>query len=40
MSFDPLKFTRQLVDVDSVTGNEAACGELLDRELSALGMNV
>src|SRR5205823_564900 len=40
MSFDPLKFTRQLVDVDSVTGNETACGELLDRELSALGMNV
>src|SRR3954464_10945941 len=40
MPFDPIKFTRQLVDIESITGNEAACGELLHRELSALGMNV
>jgi acetylornithine deacetylase len=40
MPFDPLAFTRQLVDIDSVTGNEIACGELLATELSAAGMNV
>jgi len=40
MSFDPIRFTRQLVDVNSVTGNEVACGELLIRELTALGMKV
>ena len=40
MSFDPIRFTRKLVDVESITGNEVACGELLERELSATGMNV
>lgn len=40
MPFDPIRFTRQLVDVESITGNEIACGELLSRELSAAGMNV
>src|SRR4051812_39813637 len=40
MPFDPLKFTRQLVDIDSITGNEIACGELLASELVAAGMNV
>src|SRR3954454_9365220 len=40
MPFDPIKFTRQLIDIESITGNEAACGELLHRELSAIGMNV
>ncbi len=40
MSFDPIKFTRQLIDIESITGNEAACGELLHRELSAIGMDV
>src|SRR5262249_35290936 len=40
MPFDPIHFTRQLVDVDSVTGNEISCGELLASELSAAGMNV
>jgi len=30
-------FTRQLVDVESITGNEAAVGDLLCRELSRLG---
>src|SRR3954464_60593 len=40
MPFDPLAFTRQLVDIDSITGNEIACGELLASELVAAGMNV
>jgi acetylornithine deacetylase len=40
MPFDPIKFTRQLIDIESITGNEAACGELLHRELAVLGMNV
>src|SRR4051812_28668999 len=40
MPFDPIKFTRQLVDIESITGNEAPCGELLHRELSALNLNV
>jgi acetylornithine deacetylase len=40
MSFDPIKFTCRLVDIDSVTGKETACGELLETELSDLGMKV
>jgi acetylornithine deacetylase len=40
MTFDPIRFTRALVDIESITGNEAACGELLVRELSDLGMSV
>ena len=40
MPFDPIKFTRQLIDIESITGNEATCGELLHRELAALGMKV
>src|SRR5882724_2992766 len=40
MAFDPIRFTRQLVDVESISGNETACGELLVRELSGLGMSV
>jgi acetylornithine deacetylase len=40
MSFDPIAFTRTLVDIESITGNEAACGELLVGELSQLGMSV
>src|SRR3954454_16669474 len=40
MAFDPIKLTRQLIDIESITGNEATCGELLHRELSDLGMNV
>src|SRR3954463_4424996 len=40
MPLDPIRFTRQLVDVESITGNEIACGEVLARELSAAGMNV
>src|SRR5947207_11171392 len=38
MPFDPIQFTRALVDVESITGNEAPCGELLLRELTALGL--
>ena len=38
MPFDPIRFTRHLVDIESITGNEIACGELLLRELAALGM--
>ena len=34
---DIVRFTRQLVDIESVTGNEAAAGEFLLRELGALG---
>jgi len=40
MAFDPIRFTRQLVDVESISGNETACGELLFRELTTLGMKV
>ncbi len=34
---DIVRFTRQLVDIESVTGNEASAGEFLLRELKALG---
>jgi acetylornithine deacetylase len=34
---DLLQLLRQLVDIDSTTGREAACGELLLRELASLG---
>ena len=34
---DVVALTRQLVDIESVTGNEAAVGEVLCRELSQLG---
>jgi len=37
---DVVRFTRQLVDIDSVTGNEAAVGEFLARELAALRFHV
>jgi len=37
---DVIALTRKLVDVDSTTRQEAAVGELLLRELSALGYNV
>ncbi|MFB3815781.1 MAG: M20/M25/M40 family metallo-hydrolase [Terriglobales bacterium] len=36
---DPLALTRRLVDVESITGNEATVGELLIRELGALGFD-
>lgn len=37
MSVDVFALTRKLIDVESVTGNERAVGELLLSELSALG---
>ncbi|MGH9580414.1 MAG: M20/M25/M40 family metallo-hydrolase [Terriglobales bacterium] len=37
---DVIRFTRQLVDIDSVTGNEAAVADFLARELAALGFGV
>ena len=37
---DPIRLTRQLVDIDSTTGNEAAVGAALYEELRSLGYNV
>jgi acetylornithine deacetylase len=37
---DVVALTRRLVDIESITGNEAAVGEALDRELSQLGYQV
>lgn len=37
MTFDPVAFTRRLIDIPSTTGEEGAVGELLERELSDLG---
>src|SRR5690348_4473505 len=37
---DPLALTRALVDIESVTGNEAAVGYFLSRELQLLGYSV
>ncbi len=34
---DVVAFTRQLVDIESITGNEARVGDVLHRELSRLG---
>jgi acetylornithine deacetylase len=36
---DPVVFTRQLIDIESVTGNEKQVGDFLSRQLTALGMN-
>jgi acetylornithine deacetylase len=40
MTFDPIQFTRQLVDIESITGNEAAVGQFLATQLEGLGYNV
>ena len=37
---DAIALTRQLVDIESITGNEAAVGEFLFRELCRLGYQV
>ncbi|MBV8518316.1 MAG: M20/M25/M40 family metallo-hydrolase [Acidobacteria bacterium] len=37
MPLDPIALARQLIDAPSPTGEEAAVGELLDAQLSALG---
>jgi len=36
---DPISLTRRLIDIDSISGNEAAVGEFLLRELAALGFS-
>ncbi|MBV8049562.1 MAG: M20/M25/M40 family metallo-hydrolase [Acidobacteriaceae bacterium] len=36
-AMDVVSLTRQLVDIESITGNEARVGDFLDRELSRLG---
>lgn len=37
MTFDPIAFARQLIDVPSPTENELAAAQLLERELTRLG---
>lgn len=37
---DPIALTRALVDIESITGNEAPVGEFLERALSSLGYDV
>lgn len=37
---DPIRFTRELVDIESITGNEAQVGDFLATRLSALGFAV
>jgi acetylornithine deacetylase len=37
---DPVALTRQLIDIESITGNEAPVGNVLVGELAALGLNV
>src|SRR5215813_6002405 len=37
---DVVALTRQLVDIESITGHEAAVGETLHREVAALGYSV
>jgi acetylornithine deacetylase len=34
---DPIRFTRELVDIESITGNEAQVGDFLATRLTALG---
>lgn len=35
---DPFVFTRQLIDIESITGNEGEVGEFLHQELVAIGL--
>jgi len=37
---DPVSLTRRLIDIESITGNEAPVGQLLLRELAGLGFDV
>ena len=37
---DYIALTRRLVDIESITGNEAAVGNVLAEELSRLGYHV
>ncbi|MEO5936616.1 MAG: peptidase dimerization protein, partial [Terriglobales bacterium] len=34
---DPFALTRELIDIESISGNEGAVGEFLLRELKSLG---
>src|SRR5512147_1389647 len=34
---DPIRFTRELVDIESITGNEAQVGDFLATRLAKLG---
>lgn len=38
LCMDPIAFTRQLIDVESITGNEIAVGECLIEQLGGLGL--
>ena len=40
MAIDPIALTKQLVDIESTTYNEGACGEFLSTYLSSLGWSV
>src|SRR5258707_10261138 len=37
MSMDPVRLTRELIDIESITGNEAAVGDYLFHFLSKVG---
>ena len=37
---DPIRFTRELIDIESITGNEAQVGDFLALRLQQLGYNV
>lgn len=40
MSFDPLSFTRELIDIESISGNERRVGEFLEGALRDLNYSV
>jgi acetylornithine deacetylase len=39
-NMDPIRFTRELIDIESITGNEAQVGEFLAVRLAKLGFSV
>src|SRR5260370_21494610 len=39
MLMDIVALTRQLVDIESITGNEATVGHIIEQELKKLGYN-
>jgi len=40
MSFEPIAFTRQLIDIESISGNEAEVGGFLEKQLRGLDYTV
>src|SRR5947209_4786006 len=40
MSFEPIAFTRKLIDIESISGNEADVGAFLEKELRVLDYSV